>query len=601
MEIMHINGIDLYDPNDKEKFKLVEETLPSGNTVEVIYRKGEGGKTLEEMEAMHARQNPGFSYIAPINHRTYEAAENIICMQDECCTFRDGVKMYADIFLPSDRKGPFPLIMSWGPFGKRASEGVGGSGEWKLMGVPPQTVSKLAKFESADPSYWCRQGYAVANCDPRGVGNSEGDVSNWGPQDAKDGYDFIEWAAEQEWCNGKVAMFGNSGVCMVIWRIAAEQPPHLAAIGAWEGTGDMYRESFACGGIVGAGYNERMMHSIGCKTWIEDGPNMLAAHPYIDEYWESRIPKWKNIKVPAYICSGLCHIHNRGSFEAFRRIRSQKKWMRAHRNMEWPDTYDKENLEDLTKFFDRYLKDVRNGWEFTPRVRVDVMDAYDYDFRSKRPETKFPLERTEYRKLYMDAATHSMSYEQFLAHSEVSYDPETETTTFDFTVDEETEITGYISARFYVECRGHDNMDLFLWVKKLNAEGKYIPIDCMGGDYRGAWAYCRCTHRELDPEWSSDFQPVQAHRKREPMEQGQIYPVDIEFYPHSRIWHKGETLRLEVQGRFIYTDWFEDSHMVFDTDNGERKHVIHTGGEYGSYLQIPFIPPKYKSGDYEYR
>ena len=41
--------------------------------------------------------------------------------------------------------------------------------------------------------------------------------------------------------------------------------------------------------------------------------------------------------------------------------------------------------------------------------------------------------------------------------------------------------------------------------------------------------------------------------------------------------------------------------MVFDTDNGEGKHVIHTGGEYGSYLQIPFIPPKYKSGDYEYR
>lgn len=85
------------------------------------------------------------------------------------------------------------------------------------------------------------------------------------------------------------------------------------------------------------------------------------------------------------------------------------------------------------------------------------------------------------------------------------------------------------------------------------------------------------------------------------MEPGKIYAVDIEFYPHSRIWHKGETLRLEIQGRFIYTDWFEDSHMVFDTDNGEGIHVIHTGAEYDSYLQIPFIPPKYKSGEYEYR
>lgn len=85
------------------------------------------------------------------------------------------------------------------------------------------------------------------------------------------------------------------------------------------------------------------------------------------------------------------------------------------------------------------------------------------------------------------------------------------------------------------------------------------------------------------------------------MEPGKIYPIDIEFFPHSRIWHKGETLRVEIQGRFIYTEWFEDDHMVFDLDNGDGIHVIHTGGEYQSYLQIPYIPPKYQSGDYIYR
>ena len=39
--------------------------------------------------------------------------------------------------------------------------------------------------------------------------------------------------------------------------------------------------------------------------------------------------------------------------------------------------------------------------------------------------------------------------------------------------------------------------------------------------------------------------------------------------------------------------------MAFDVDNGSQC-VIHTGGKYASYLQIPFIPPKYKSGDYVY-
>ena len=43
--------------------------------------------------------------------------------------------------------------------------------------------------------------------------------------------------------------------------------------------------------------------------------------------------------------------------------------------------------------------------------------------------------------------------------------------------------------------------------------------------------------------------------------------------------------------------------MNFYTDNGPEgtKHVIHTGGEYPSYLQIPTIPPKYQSGDYKYK
>jgi predicted acyl esterase len=168
-------------------------------------------------------------------------------------------------------------------------------------------------------------------------------------------------------------------------------------------------------------------------------------------------------------------------------------------------------------------------------------------------------------------------------------------------VEEDTEITGYISARLYVECRGYNNMDLLLWVKKLDQNGEYVPVSCINEGYRGAWGYCRCSHRELDPELSTDFQPVQAHRKFEPMEEGQVYPVDIEFYPHSRIWHKGESIRLEIQGRFIYTDWFEDPHMKVEVDNGGGTHVIHTGGKYSSYLQIPVIPPKYQSGDYIYR
>ena len=37
--------------------------------------------------------------------------------------------------------------------------------EWQIMGVPPATVSKCAKFESPDPLYWCYKGYAVAKAE----------------------------------------------------------------------------------------------------------------------------------------------------------------------------------------------------------------------------------------------------------------------------------------------------------------------------------------------------------------------------------------------------------------------------------------------------
>ena len=41
--------------------------------------------------------------------------------------------------------------------------------------------------------------------------------------------------------------------------------------------------------------------------------------------------------------------------------------------------------------------------------------------------------------------------------------------------------------------------------------------------------------------------------------------------------------------------------MNHKTDNGDGIHVIHTGGEHDSYLQIPVVPPKYQVGDYIWR
>lgn len=584
--------------------RIYEKRVFDGVEFEVPFVKGKPGKTKAQMDEMRASGQANadpmaamFSFCAELNHRTYEAAPGIICEQDVPMKLRDGVTIYSDIYRPANSTEKIPVIVSWGMFGKRPAEG---QDNWQLMGVPPKTVSDMAKFECADPAYWCYHGYAVANVDQRGVGNSEGNINIFGSQDANDGYDYIEWVAKQAWCNGNVSLFGNSGVCMANWRIAATQPPSLVCLAAWEGQGDLYRESYYCGGIPNPNYEANIIKEIACKNYVEDTVSMVGKYKYMNEYYADKQVKWANIKIPTYVTAGWLHHHLRGSVEGFRRIRSPKKWLRAHRDFEWPDNYKNENLEDLRRFYDRYMKNIHNGWEFTPRVRVDVMDAHAYDYYPKREEKEFPLARTEYKKIYLNANDMDGSYEPFEKESEVVYDPETETTTFNFRVPEDVEITGFMKLRLWVECRGHDNMDLFPWVMKLGQNEEYIPIECMGAAFRGAWGFLRCSHRELD-KLATDFQPIHAHAGEERMKPGEIFPVDIEMYPHSRVWHKGEYISIQLAGKFIKTKWFHDVAMNHETDNGEGKHVIHTGGKYDSYLQIPAIPPKYTSGDYVYR
>ncbi len=565
-----------------EKFGDVE--------IETIYRKLRGPAKLEELGSTEL---DSFSFVAPFNPRVYEAEPGILCEQDVAVKMRDGITLYADIYRPADQKD-IPVIVCWGPFGKRPGDMPT---EWQVMGVPPGTVSKMTKFEAADPGFWCREGYAVANVDPRGIGHSEGDANFFGTQDGRDGHDFIEWVATQHWCNGKVTLFGNSGVAMVQWRIAAEQPPHLVCIAPWEATGDFYRESQFDGGIQGY-FSDTILQALAGNGYVDDTVAMADKYPFMNAYWEDKIPNWEKIKIPVYTTVCWNHFHERGSLDGFRRIRSVKKWLRAHREFEWPDTYSPAGLEDLKRFYDRYCKDKRNGWELTPRVRLDIMDAYEYDIQTLRPEKEFPLARTQYKKLYLNAGMGSLSFEPSEKEAKVSYEAVEGMTTFDITFQEDVEITGFIKLHAWVEADGHDDMYMFLNMRKLDENGNFLPVHSLGEPHPGAWGKLKVSRRELDPDLSTDYQPVPAHRKEEKLKPGEVVPVDIEIWPTSRIWHAGQVLRLIISGHYIREDWFLP--LFYKTDN-RGNHVIHTGGKYDSYLQIPVIPPRYTTSTYVYR
>jgi predicted acyl esterase len=554
---------------------------------EVIFRTA---KTPQELVKEGGK---GFTY-APVQPSA--TVENGIRFeQDVAVRLRDGTTVYIDVYRP-DGATNVPAIIAWSPYGKYQGYGD------RLMlpiGVPPGAISPMAKFESPDPAYWCHQGYAVINPDVRGAGNSEGDILCFGTQDGKDGYDVIEFVASQDWCNGKVGMAGNSWVAMAQWYVAAQNPPHLACIAPWGGTCDIYREFVCWGGIPERGFSNMLIRWMrntlhgkpSAKGRVEDYLTMVRKYPLMNAYWEDKIPRFENIEIPVYVTACWLHFHLRGTLEGYRRISSPKKWLRLERDSQWADSATPENLEDLRRFFDRYLKDIRNGWELTPRVRVDVMDYGDVDFEHNRPEKSFPLARTQYKKLFLNAKTGKLSPKMVKETSSVRYDATEGLTTFTITFDRDTELTGYLNLRLWVEADGSDDMDLFVTVQKLDEKGNFLPAILIGEPHPGFPGKLRVSHRELDKEESTPYQPYHTHRREQLLKPKEIVPVEIEIWPISMQWYAGQQLRVVVSGHYIREPgWFEP--FAWDLRN-KGSHIIYTGGKYDSHLLVPVIPPKH--------
>lgn len=116
---------------------------------------------------------------------------------------RDGVRLNATVYRPHGQKDSLPLVFTFTPY-------IGDSYTDRAM-------------------YFASHGYVYALVDVRGRGNSEGDFEPFA-NEGKDGYDVTEWFAKQNYCNGKVAMWGGSYAGFDQWTVAKEFPAHLATI-----------------------------------------------------------------------------------------------------------------------------------------------------------------------------------------------------------------------------------------------------------------------------------------------------------------------------------------------------------------------------------
>jgi predicted acyl esterase len=135
-------------------------------------------------------------------------------------------------------------------------------------------------------------------------------------------------------------------------------------------------------------------------------------------------------------------------------------------------------------------------------------------------------------------------------------------------------------------------MDLFVAIEKIDHAGYPVPFAFFGNHDDGpvALGWLRVSHRELDEERSTPYQPFYKHQREMKLQAGEIVPVEIEIWPSSTLFERGENLRIMVQGSDIYT-YPEGGHTNAHAGTVNRgRHVIHTGGRHDSHLLVPIVP-----------
>ena len=355
--------------------------------------------------------------------------KDVLFDRDVAIPMRDGVKLYTDVFRPvhSDT-AKVPALIPWSPYGKT------GTGPQQFDALAPFRVglaldrtSGYEKFEGPDPAEWCPRGYAIINTDARGAGLSQGNTHFWGQQEAEDIYDTIDWLSRQPWCNGSVAMVGNSWLAIAQINFASRlHHPALKALAPMEALSDPYREFIARGGAPhNRAFHKMILGGFAGPGYAENMPGMIDKHPLYDEWWESKKIHTESIDVPLYLLASYSSmLHTNGSFKTFRNAKSTKKWLRVHPYQEWYDLYRPEITDELQRYFDRFCKGIENGWEKdVPPVRLSLLGFKHSPAKTviERPEQDYPLARQQLQRYYLDAASKTLTSNRPTSSSTTSH------------------------------------------------------------------------------------------------------------------------------------------------------------------------------------
>jgi len=448
--------------------------------------------------------------------------------------------------------------------------------------VAAGSSNRFQAWEVVDPEKWIPQGYACVRVDSRGAGRSPGVIDPFSPRETRDLYQCIQWAGTQRWSTGRVGLTGISYYAINQWEVASLRPPHLAAICAWEGAADFYRDMTYHGGIrstffanwydmqvktVQNGLGDRGptnavsgLNACGDETLGDDelAANRIdlgaeiAEHPLDDRFHRERSGLLEDIEVPLLSAAnwGGHGLHARGNFEGFSRASSEDRWLEVHGEEHWTHFYTDYGRELQLQFFDHFLKEVDNGWRDRPRVTLWIRHPKHFVTRF---EDDWPIPRTRWTRwfLHPDRRLDTTPSElQGRLEMEALGDGLMFVTE---PLDEALEITGPSSLQLTVASSTTD-ADIFIVIGVLDPDGDEVVFQgALDPHSPIAQGWLRASHRALDTERSQPWRPWHPHDRIEPLTPGEPYALDVEIWPTSIVIPQGHRLSVTVRGSdYVY-------------------------------------------------
>lgn len=543
----------------------------------------------------------------------------------ETVIMRGNIKLGVDLYFPKDSGQKFPAILIRTNTNKNSA------------GVLPYIFAS--------------QGYIVAVQDVRGLFSSDGVWEPW-VNEAEDGYDTIEWLAKLKQCNGKVGMMGGSYSATTQLLAAKLNPPHLCAIIPHNLPADPFKNSPYENGIFLLApemwwvsimeSNEKEIldpRFLQKSHKIKDDTNYFSLpvydldtkiigkkvdywrkwliHNTYDEYWEkgSYEKELRKINCPTLLLTGWYDTHSIGTQIARSELVAGGNknvkliigpWNHSNSVPAYPtikNTGKEASIDILSEFlrwFDFFLKEIPNGINMEPVVKLFVMN------NSKWIEAgEYPLANTKFIPLFFssDKPANASSGNGKLGwgmpvggrkFNEYNYNPSSPTPAFiyrnargrkiadsltmlrDDILVFETEpfdsalcIAGPVLAKLFASSSCSDT-DWFINFYAVNEENKYLPLThgCIRARYRNG----------ID--------------KPELLEADKIYEYEISLWQTAIKIDKGWRLKAEIASadfpqysRNLNTGGNNETGVDFKT---ARQKVYHSV-EFPSRLIIPVI------------